>query len=335
MITQKNYHLTNPGETAKVMAEIVTNRSYYAEASAVLVQIYIQNWDKKTVAMLGRKIARVLPNATIVGMTNTNYELFESLYPGDESRSMFRRADVILNLIRFEESTLCVHAFDSSDKSEFILGGYMGQLLKSERDAKGVLLLTSGLALSVEDYLTMAAAENAGVPFFGATGSVFRLETRRKYFDGLYTDFVTRRSNKGKNFNRVFYFDGDSLNAIRQGFVNVVFKGHDLHIHTGYSFGWTPIGKRMALDSVEGERIVHTIDGQPASYIYKKYLGLRPDQLIVENVCEFPFVIKRENRLLARIGFRMSEDVGALHFSAPARFRHGRHRDSAFLRESG
>ena len=313
MITQKQLNCKNPIEIVKNLKKAAASDAY-RNAESVLAQVYIEAWDPKFIEGVLRTVQKAMPKAVVAGMTNINHETFTFEEIFDEMGCAKRGLpDVIINLMMFEQSTLCVHAFDCSTQSEFVAGGYMGQLLSEEKDAKAVLLLAAGYEIATESYLAMATAANGSIPFFGATAAVMQRMARY-----IGADFWVRNPDSNRQLTGyVFYVKDGKPQLLPRGFVNVVFKGEDLHALSSYNFGWTPIGKPMRIDEMEGDRVVKRIDGQPASYIYKKYLGLRPDQLVSENVCEFPFAIKRGSRYLARLGFKVEGDASALAFSSP------------------
>ena len=62
-----------------------------------------------------------------------------------------------------------------------------------------------------------------------------------------------------------------------------------------------------------GDTAVETIDGRPAVEIYKKYLGVEPNESFTFNICEFPLVVRRNDTLDARVPCNFGED-GKLYF---------------------
>lgn len=286
---QKNYRAKHLGELAWNLTEI-TRLEEYRNARTVLAQVYIESWDKRKIRGILSLISAKLQRAVVVGMTNTNKEVYDSF-----SDTTKNKESVIIDLLCFESSTVQVEVYDTEEKCELAAGGKLGLLLKENAEAKGVNLFVAGVMTAIEDFITMATAENVEVPFFGSTAAVSRTKGEKDIESGC-----------------VFY--GSQL--VKKGFVAVILIGKDLHIRTGYNFGWTTIGKKMKVTKMKDEQLVCEIDGKPATYVYKKYLGLNHDQLTADNVCEFPFGVMRGSRLLARIGFK-TDDPDAMIFSAP------------------
>ena len=286
---QKNYRAKHLGELAWNLTEI-TRLEEYRNARTVLAQVYIESWDKRKIRGFLSLISAKLQRAVVVGMTNTNKEVYDSF-----SDTTKNKESVIIDLLCFESSTVQVEVYDTEEKCELAAGGKLGLLLKENAEAKGVNLFVAGVMTAIEDFITMATAENVEVPFFGSTAAVSRHKGEKDIESGC-----------------VFY--GSQL--VKKGFVAVILIGKDLHIRTGYNFGWTTIGKKMKVTKMKDEQLVCEIDGKPATYVYKKYLGLSHDQLTADNVCEFPFGVMRGSRLLARIGFK-TNDPDTMIFSAP------------------
>ena len=286
---QKNYRAKHLGELAWNLTEI-TRLEEYRNARTVLAQVYIESWDERKIRGILSLISAKLQRAVVVGMTNSNKEVYDSFSDTTENKE-----SVIIDLLCFESSTVQVEVYDTEEKCELAAGGKLGLLLKENAEAKGVNLFVAGIMTAIEDFITMATAENVEVPFFGSTAAVSR-----------------HKGEKDIECGCVFY--GSQL--VKKGFVAVILIGKDLHIRTGYNFGWTTIGKKMKVTKMKDEQLVCEIDGKPATYVYKKYLGLSHDQLTADNVCEFPFGVMRGSRLLARIGFK-TNDPDTMIFSAP------------------
>lgn len=106
---------------------------------------------------------------------------------------------------------------------------------------------------------------------------------------------------------------------IDNGYVFVVLSGEQLHESAKYVFGWKGLGKEM---HVTGEPIwdqfgsigITEIDGMPASDIYKKYLDVDVNEYFLDNVCEFPFTMEKDNTVIARVPL-YSGEKGELYFS--------------------
>ena len=286
---QKHFHAENFGELKWNLAEIA-ELDEYQTAKTVLVQVYIECWDLNVIRKAISMVRARLSKATVIGMTNVNHEVYQS-FSGDQDDDL-RLGSIVMDLLCLERSSVEVVSYETDQMPELVAGGQMSLLLSEVEDVRGVYILSADVRTQVEDFLVMATAESADIPFFGTTAS------------------VGRNKEKGKGY----IFHGEHV--ISRGIICVMLSGADLHVRTGYNFGWTPIGKKMTITKMEGEQLVCEIDDKPATHVYKKYLGLGQKQLIAENVCEFPFAVMHGERLVARIGFR-TDDPGKMILSAP------------------
>lgn len=289
----------------KEFVEAIRSSEEYRKAKSTLVMLYTEIWQEDEIKEIISVADDRLSDAVVCGVSNNNSgEAFLVHYvripppkSGSFDEELFKHYIVILNVMYFFEAEAIPYLIRITDEHcELFKGGMMGQIISDTKDAKGVFLFAAGIDTSIEDFGTMAVAENPDVPIFGAKASI--------YWD--YRDEFSIKEG--------FVFHGDEV--VYRGFLAIVLRGERLHIRTGYNFGWTPIGKTMTITDIEGDTLVHTIDHKPAAEIYRKYLGLENHQIISENVCEFPFAVKRGNRYLARIGLR-ANDTESLRFSAP------------------
>lgn len=173
-------------------------------------------------------------------------------------------------------------------------------------DVKGVEVIGCGLYMPVDRILHDIERHFHPVPFFGTQAQ----STYFAFGDVAIPFMIT----EGK-----LYHSALSL---------IVFSGKELHVEAGVQVGWKPIGKAFSIEaepiekdgqipaSIEtdgsmnmpGDVRIKTLDGRPAIEIYQKYLGLSPDQCGVENTCEFPFLITRNDHLIGRVPIAYGDD---------------------------
>ncbi|SFG82000.1 response regulator [Oribacterium sp. WCC10] len=107
---------------------------------------------------------------------------------------------------------------------------------------------------------------------------------------------------------------------IKRGMVGVILSGEELLVHTELLTGWRPLGKNFDIELRKkgssigiGETIVKKINGKKATDIYHRYLNIKPNDAFLENIREFPFLIKRDNEILSRSPYRY-DAAGQLYF---------------------
>ncbi len=291
---QKQYRAGTLEEYRRNLSEISESREYNT-AKTVMARIYIECHDVEVIKKAASMARARLPKAVIFGMTNVNGERydFSNLSPDD----IIKLSSIVIDLVCMDTSSVDVEVYDCEKTPELIAGGQVGLRLSNEINVKGVELLVAGIFTSVEDFIVMASAENTDIPVFGSKA------------------FNAHCDIDNADYSYVFFNE----QVISKGILVVYWKGPDLNIRTGYNFGWSPIGKKMTVTKMLDEQRVTEIDGYPAAHVYRKYLGLKPELITAENVCEFPFGVQRGNRILARIGLTANDadNPNDMFFSAP------------------
>lgn len=96
--------------------------------------------------------------------------------------------------------------------------------------------------------------------------------------------------------------------GIHMGVLMILYSGESLHVHGEHILGWKPIGKEMVITETFGNNCLSRIDDEPATEIYKKYLGVEAGKtLFFANIVEFPMVIERDDVRIARVPFFFDE----------------------------
>ena len=230
-----------------------------------------------------QEIQTALPGLTVVGMTSHN-----NVFNHTDNIS----TDTTFSLLCFEESSFRIVLSDLAKISEHRAALDIVECLKDAEDVKGIFMLSSG-SPDHQVIMDRILRENREAVVFGATAAVKNYAMQESASFLIMNDRIYRRA-----------------------VLCVIFQGKDLHIKADEEFGWTAIGKKMTVTRADGKNTVQEIDGSPAANIYEKYLGLRSEQISVENVCEFPVFKKEGERAVARISVGADED-GAIQLGAP------------------
>lgn len=111
-----------------------------------------------------------------------------------------------------------------------------------------------------------------------------------------------------KNFDlndvNVFSEQGGFLDA---GVVFVLLGGEELHIRSSYITGWKPLGQKMLITRVEGNRL-YELGGEPAYDTYYRYLHIDNDDAFYHNALEFPISYERNGTSILRVPSQCMED---------------------------
>ena len=286
---QKTYIIGRDNFTDAICS--ISSLLYKLEASSrtirpvlfVFPEIYAQN----ELEYILERAHDALPGVQIFGVTNHNITYNHE--PDDDS------AKIILSLICFEKSTSgCDFVLsDLSEAPEYVASKQVINRLKLIKKAKGIFLFSSGLDARTNLYMQNIHENFPLLPIFGLSAAT-----------------------QSPTIQTAYIFANGKI--ISTGFLAIIFYGKELEILTDEVFGWTPLGKKMTITKMcdSSEKIVSEIDNKPAVDIYTKYLGLLPEQVNMDNACEFPIVKEAGARIAGRICVRAFPD-GSVNFGAP------------------
>ena len=247
---------------------------------SLLIQIFSANTDFNWYLSIGNTIRSAFPSAVIVGATSVG-EI-------NEGRIFTNSTTLLFSF--FECSALHLLSYECKTGNEDRIGKLMTKEVESlNLKIKGMLLLST--------------------PISNDSGKIFNNITKNRLsypvFGGGAGDYANQRNN--------LIYDG--IQCFREGILSVIFSGDNLHIEIFTCLGWRPLSKEMTITEI-GEVSVKTIDGSPAFSVYEKYLGIKADSNFFQNSLEFPFLIYRDNHIIARTPFFVNEYDGSIQLVA-------------------
>lgn len=101
----------------------------------------------------------------------------------------------------------------------------------------------------------------------------------------------------------VFTEEGIGTNAVA-----AALDSEKLIVNNESTFNWVPIGKEHEITDVEGT-IIKTIEGIPAKEFYKKYTGIKDDNIIMLGT-QFPLMVQKDDTYISIPVWRFTEDNG-------------------------
>ena len=282
------YNINENMALEQAIAQVKKENAYHA-AKRKLVQIYETAWEIGEIERHIRQVREGLPDVEIVGVTQTDSrELingYSYTYPGITVLFQF-----------FETSDFEILSFEADQYTPVEAAKAFLKKIEGLPDIKGVQMFLSDTALDWDPFFDILQEKEYDYPYFGivaGSSNSFRINGDKIAY--LFTERVLNR-----------------------GLLAVVYYGKQLHIRTKYLYGWKPIGQRFMVTKKSDLFQVQTIDNKPAAMLFKKYFGLRESQIKVENLCEFPFVVKRGKYLAGRIGLK-GGTRGSVMFGIPVR----------------
>ena len=214
------------------------------------------------------------PNAVIIG-SSTDGEIF---YDRVLEKS------IVVSISIFENTTLKAAYVDT--KNPFKNGEEIAKKLLTP-NTKLIISFADGINCNGEDYLK----------------GIFFVSANLKIAGGLAGD-------NGK-LEKTFVAIGDKVYS--SGAVGVSLNSDILKVKTLYNFGWEEIGIAHTITKSEKNR-VYTIDDMRAVDFYTKYLGEKIARLLPSIGIEFPLILEKEDKKLARAVIKKHED-GSLSFA--------------------
>ena len=300
---QKTFEIVSREEAVRV-AETLRAIPEAAQAGQALLQAFVFRFSHEEAMELLQPIREAFPELIVTGMSiyaakppTVNFDNFTF----DEQPTLrlgfffFERAQV---------RAIC-RELDEGDPDGAV-DALRGELAATPQ-LKGVRVALSGFSLHISAMLERLTAGFEDVPFFGTMADVY---------------YVADRNSEP------FIFD--ARRKYLRGALLLLFTGEDLHVDVQYIFGWKPIGKPMSITPspraiTEGDTAVAALDGVAPEKIYRKYLGIRFDEYLTYNCCEFPLIVERNGLMLGRTPFAFNESgdiifIGSIRPEETVRF---------------
>jgi len=271
---QFNFNISN----IESLVEILQSKEMTSPCNfqSLLIQVFSANNDNNWYSSIGNLIRSVFPKAIIVGASSV----------GEINGGKIFTNSTSLLFSFFESSSVKLLPYECKSGNEEIIGKLLIKEVESlNLDIKGMLLLSTPISNDSGKVFNNITSNNLRYPVFG----------------GGAGDYANQR-------NTLVY---DGTCCYKEGILAVVFFGCDLQIKSLTCLGWQPLSKEMTITET-GEVSVKTIDGCSAFSVYEKYLGIKADSNFFQNSLEFPFLIYRDNHIIARTPFFVNEEDGSI-----------------------
>ncbi len=276
----------------------------YRNAKEILFKVLTAQLMDKELKDLYSLSQKLFPKAKIVGVSMTNFtgkEFDENLEVPEWAKKMsdFLENFVLISCCYFYSSEVAVVEVDASEMDNFsATAADFSGFLKSIPDLKGVEVLCAGGKEYIASFIDIITQGLENVPFFGAEAGLVEIKNKtcKCYTTMEWQDQVTYTQ----------YVMGEEYHT--EGIVIVAYSGKDLHITTEYNFGWKPLGKEMKITETLGVNCISKIDDVPAVEIYKRYLNVEPNDFLLFNVFDFPFLVDRGGLPASRVAAIYDEE---------------------------
>ncbi|HCM92112.1 MAG TPA: hypothetical protein DIS78_06085, partial [Lachnospiraceae bacterium] len=282
---QKTYIFNSIEEMEEAAVGIRSNPAY-SECGERVLLAWAQIWDKNDFARFRDSVHRLFHDCTTIGSNHYGSDdIMEGRLDGSSSDH-----SITLSFLFFKESSVSLMGIEPGIQQEERQGRQMCSFLDGLKDVKGVYFVPPDYFCSAEAVMAAGLRGHKDIPVFG-----------------IKTSLLPAYENFG--------YEKDREYSVHRLFI-LAFCGRRLNIRVHYNLGWTPVGRIMKVTVEENPFFVNEIDGRPATEIYNNYLGLKNNQIIPENLSEFPLIVLRGDMKISRIGVTGLKE-GQLIFGAP------------------
>ncbi len=310
---QITYKIKSYNDFQRWIDEIKSSDDYKNSKTVLFKAMTAQILDEDSKTIY-RELKNIFPKAKIVGVSMTNFAVknFSNDNSSGEWINRFKNwleNYVLITCCFFDSSDITIFEVDSSEVDNltaFTIG--LNEKLQQIPNLKGVEVLCAGHKERVAPFLEMLSFELEDIPFFGMeAGNVETEDIKCKY-----KRTIQAVTNKGVSQ----YIMGERYHDC--GVILIAYSGENLRVKAEYNFGWRVLGKEMTITETLGINGVAKIDGVPAIDIYKKYLNVEPNEFLLLNVFDFPFVVNRGGLPASRIA-GIYDEAGRLYFTGDVR----------------
>ena len=233
-------------------------------ALSTLVHIYTAFTDELWLQSIGHKIQLSYPKAHIIGATTC----------GEILNGETVLEQTIINFTFFESTQIHPFVMPVMAGEELAIGQQLRHCVDELGDAvPAIMLLTTPLTTNAN---AIARGLMASAPSF-------------QIFGGGAGDYTLQNN---------YVLHGSTVYAA--AVIIIAFQGSDLLVEKNSFLGWRPMSHEMTITQASGTTI-HTINGSPAFEIYQHYFNIQNDVHFFSNVLGFPFLINRNDQLIALV----------------------------------
>ena len=282
---QQTYIFNSIDDLEEAAAGIRSNPTYLECPDRVLLA-WAQIWNRDDFGRFRDCLHRIFPDCTTIG---SNHYSSDDILSGNIDGSSTDHS-ITLSFLFFKKSAASLLAIEPGMQQEEREGREMCAFLDGIRDVRGVYFVPPDYFCSSEAVMAAGLRGHKDIPVFG-----------------IKTSLLPEYENFG--------YEKDGELILHRLFI-LAFHGDSLNIRVHYNLGWTPVGRIMKVTAEENPFFVDAIDDRPATEVYNNYLGLKNDQIIPENLSEFPLIVLRDDMKISRIGISGPKE-GQLIFGAP------------------
>jgi len=246
----------------------------YSVEKNLLVQIFTSDLDNSYLSLMLDTLTSTLSHSVIIGAT-TDGEIYDG-------KSVSQKT--ILSFTTFQDVTVRAEIYDLNH-SDFKVGRTIATNLYT-KDTKALILFADGLTINGDDLLDGIYDVNKEIVIAG----------------GLAGDY--------RRMQKTFVICNGEIRS--NAVIACALNSKELIVNTAYVFGWRPIGKQMIVTKADGNRL-YELDNEPLQNLYAKYLGENVAKALPVSAGEYPLIINRFGKQVARAALNLLEDGSMLY----------------------
>ncbi|MBR2216457.1 MAG: response regulator [Selenomonadaceae bacterium] len=289
-----------PRQKFQAILDKVKTSADYLNAKSVYCKLLMASVPPHDAREIRRQIREALPKAKVAGMSLTQC-------PDDVGNSYLR-----VSFSYFKNSEVTIFAYDGHPGQYAAVGRDFGEQIAAMDNVKAVEIFCVVLGHDIAPFVETVTAGNEDIPFYGSLAGMNQGLNPSEPGEFIYAQSRIRSAISGSTAVEC-YVMGRGLHE--SGLVLVVFSGARLSVRVDYLLGWKPLGKEMTVTRAKSATCITTIDGMPATEVYRKYLHVAPDDRFLLNICEFPMIVERDGFSMARTP-PLYDEAGRLYFIA-------------------
>lgn len=239
----------------------------------ILIQVFSGVLKECVIKQLLSDIREVFPGVSVIG-ASTAGEIMDGEY---------LEQSILVNITFFKHTKVRSALISQNDDLE--LAGQKTGAAIDQKDVKAVIVFGSGTKdgkfINVREFLTSLRSKIPNGIIAGAQAS--------------------------ENFERNATFVFTEKGITKNGFAAASLSGENLRVNNAYNSSLVPIGKKMIVTKVKGNRL-YTIDERTVRDIYSHYLGDDMSIDIQQLSMDFPLVIERGGLFITNIATEVHDD---------------------------
>jgi len=253
-------------------------RELAGSALSILIHIYTAFTNEVWLQAISQKIQLSYPNAHIIGATTC----------GEILNGETVLEQTVINFSFFTSTQIHPFLMPVIAGEELTIGLQLRHVVDELGDAvSAIMLLTTPLTTNANAIAQGLMFSPPSFQIFGGGAGDYSLKTNYVMYDSMVYDAAV---------------------------IVIAFQGHDLQVEKTGFLGWRSMSNDMTITQASGTTI-YTIDDRPAFEIYQHYFNIQNDAKFFSNAIGFPFLINRNEQLIALVPVAVGLDNSLVFIS--------------------